>query len=309
MSGARSYLFVPADAPRKIARGLTSGADALILDLEDSVAADRKPMARAALRDVLDDHAAADGPRLWVRINPLTDGQGSALADLAAVMPGRPAGIMLPKAAGRDDVIRLGHHLDAFEAAFGIDHGATRILSVATETPAAVLTLGSYAGPAIPRLAAMTWGAEDLSTALGASTNLDPAGGWAFTYRMARSATLLAARAAGVMAIETLYTDFRDPDGLLASCRAAAAEGFDGRIAIHPSQVPVINAGFAPTDDAVDHARRIVEAFAASPGLGTVGLDGRMLDIPHLRQAERVLARHAAIIRRAVDERSDLGSK
>ncbi|MEN2977765.1 CoA ester lyase (plasmid) [Tistrella bauzanensis] len=303
----RSWLFVPADSERKLARSDDSAADALILDLEDAVAPGRKAVARDLLRDFLTARPRAGRHRqLWVRINPLDD---AALADLTAVMAGAPDGVVVPKVNGPADVVRLSHWLDAFEAAAGLPAGSTPILPVATETPAAPFALGDYARQPLPRLAGLTWGAEDLSTALGASTNLDPAGGWAFTYRMARSATLLAARAAGVMAIETLYTDFRDPDGLLASCRAAAAEGFDGRIAIHPSQVPVINAGFAPTDDAVDHARRIVEAFAVSPGLGTVGLDGRMLDIPHLRQAERVLARHEAIIRRAADERSGLGSK
>lgn len=300
MSGARSYLFVPADAPRKIARGLTSGADALILDLEDSVSADRKPAARAALRDVLDDHAAAaGGPRLWVRINPLAPGStatgpGMALADLAAVMPGRPAGIMLPKAAGRDDVIRLGHHLDAFEAAFGIDHGTTRILSVATETPAAVLTLGSYAGSAIPRLAAMTWGAEDLSAALGAVSNRDAGGGLDPLYLTVRHLCLLAATAAGVDPVDTLWADYKDGAGLAASARAAAHAGFRAKIAIHPDQVGPINAAFTPDAAAIATAERIVAAFASADGAGTVGLDGRMLDRPHLVQAQALLARAAA---------------
>ncbi|GGB36944.1 CoA ester lyase [Tistrella bauzanensis] len=295
MSGARSYLFVPADAPRKIARGLTSGADALILDLEDSVAGDRKPMARAALRDVLDDHGGtAGGPQLWVRINPLTDGHGSALADLAAVMPGRPAGIMLPKAAGRHDVIRLGHHLDAFEAAYGIDHGATHILSVATETPAAVLTLHSYAGPAIARLAAMTWGAEDLSAALGAVSNRDASGGLDPLYLTVRHLCLLAATAAGVDPVDTLWADYKDGEGLVASARAAAHAGFRAKIAIHPDQVGPINAAFTPDAATIATAERIVAAFASADGAGTVGLDGRMLDRPHLVQAQALLARAAA---------------
>ncbi|MAM73848.1 CoA ester lyase [uncultured Tistrella sp.] len=298
MIGLRSWLFVPADSDRKIARSADSAADALILDLEDAVAPGRKAIARGLLQDVLTARPRETRrSRLWVRINPLDDG---ALDDLAAVMPGAPDGIVVPKVDHPRDVVRLSHWLDAFEAAAGLKAGSTSILPVATETPAAPFALGDYARQPLPRLAGLTWGAEDLSTAVGASTNLDPAGGWAFTYRMARSATLLAARAAGVMAIDTLYADFRDADGLLASCRAAAAEGFDGRIAIHPAQVDVINAGFAPSDDAVHHARRVVEAFAASPDAGTIGLDGRMLDIPHLRQAERVLARHAAAIRRGL---------
>lgn len=296
MISLRSWLFVPADSTRKIARSDDSAADALILDLEDAVAPARKAIARGLLREALTARPRATRrSQLWVRINPLDD---AALEDLTAVMPGAPDGIVVPKVDHPRDVVRLSHWLDAFEAAAGLPAGSTSILPVATETPAAPFALGDYARQPLPRLAGLTWGAEDLSTAIGASTNLDPAGGWAFTYRMARSTALLAAKAAGVMAIDTLYADFRDAEGLLASCRAAAAEGFDGRIAIHPAQVDVINAGFAPSDDAVDHARRVVEAFAASPDAGTIGLDGRMLDIPHLHQAERVLARHAAVTRR-----------
>ncbi|WP_372501010.1 CoA ester lyase (plasmid) [Tistrella mobilis] len=290
MTGARSYLFVPADAPRKLARALESGADALILDLEDSVTAERKPAARAMLREVLTEHRSRGaGPELWVRINPL-DG-GPALDDLAAVMPGAPRGIMLPKARDRAEVVRLGHHLDAFEAAFGLETGSTRIFSVATETPAAVLSLGSYAGGPLPRLRAMTWGAEDLSAALGAVSNRDAAGGLDPLYLTVRHLCLLAAVAAGADPVDTLHADYRDEAGLTAAARAAAHAGFRAKIAIHPDQVGPINAAFTPDAAAIAAARRIVDAFAAAPGAGTVGLDGRMLDRPHLVQAEALLAR------------------
>ncbi|WP_372023009.1 CoA ester lyase (plasmid) [Tistrella mobilis] len=290
MTGARSYLFVPADAPRKLARALESGADALILDLEDSVTAERKPAARAMLREVLTEHRSrGTGPELWVRINPL-DG-GLALDDLAAVMPGAPPGIMLPKARDRAEVVRLGHHLDAFEAAFGLETGSTRIFSVATETPAAVLSLGSYAGGPLPRLRAMTWGAEDLSAALGAVSNRDAAGGLDPLYLTVRHLCLLAAVAAGADPVDTLHADYRDEAGLTAAARAAAHAGFRAKIAIHPDQVGPINAAFTPDAAAIAAARRIVDAFAAAPGAGTVGLDGRMLDRPHLVQAEALLAR------------------
>lgn len=292
----RSWLFIPADSDKKLGKSDETGADALIFDLEDSVAPDRKGLAR----DMLRAHLAARPPgarkaAFYVRINPLDD---AALADLAAVMPAAPDGIMLPKTLGAGCVARLSLYLDAFEAAHGLPAGQTRIIPVATETPRGALTLAGFADTPLPRLVALTWGAEDLSTALGASTNLGADGGWALVYRMARANVLLAARAAGVAAIDTLYVDFRDDAGLRLSCRAAAAEGFDGRIAIHPAQVAGINDSFAPSEADIAHARRIIAAFDAVPGAGTVGLDGRMIDIPHLKQALAVLARHAAITAR-----------
>lgn len=292
----RSWLFIPADSDKKLGKSDETGADALIFDLEDSVAPDRKGLAR----DMLRAHLAARPPRarkaaFYVRINPLDD---TALTDLAAVMPAAPDGIMLPKTLGAGCVARLSLYLDAFEAAHGLPAGQTRIIPVATETPRGALTLAGFADTPLPRLVALTWGAEDLSTALGASTNLGADGGWALVYRMARANVLLAARAAGVAAIDTLYVDFRDDAGLRLSCRAAAAEGFEGRIAIHPAQVAGINDSFAPSDADIAHARRIIAAFDAVPGAGTVGLDGKMIDIPHLKQARAVLARHAAITAR-----------
>jgi citrate lyase subunit beta/citryl-CoA lyase len=282
----RSLLFVPGDSARKAARGAGSGADALILDLEDAVAPENKVAARAHVAALL----AAGAPRdwqFWVRVNAFdTD---LTLDDLAAVVVPGLDGIVLPKAEGARDVERLGHHLDALEAARGLERGRVRILVVATETPAAMFVLGSYA-PAHPRLAGLTWGAEDLSAALGASGNKDADGRWRFPYLAARAQCLFAAAAAGVLPIDTLFSDFRDPSGLADDCRAGRADGFAGRLAIHPDQVPIINDGFRPSDAEVAAARRLVAAFAAQPGAGTIGLDGRMVDIPHLKAARRVLS-------------------
>lgn len=283
----RSWLFAPGDSAKKIAKAAESGADAVILDLEDSVAPPSKPAARDIVRATLLETPPLNRPaKFWVRINALDS--GLPLPDLAAITAGAPDGIMLPKANGPRDLQTLSHYLDALEAAANIPTGAIKILPVATETAIAPFHLGDYAHATLPRLHGLTWGAEDLSAALGASTNTDAAGAWSFTYRMARSLTLLAAHAAGVQAIETLYVDFRDDEGLAASCRAARAEGFSGRIAIHPAQVATINAAFTPSPEEIAYARRVIAAFAN--GAGTVGLDGKMLDIPHLKQARNTIA-------------------
>jgi len=289
MSMLRSFLFIPGDSEKKLGKADTSGADALILDLEDAVAPPNKMAARAMVREFLLARPRADRvSQLWVRINPLdTD---LALGDLAAIVQGAPDGIMLPKANGPADVRQLSHYLDALEAHSGLEPGSVRILPVATETAIAPFRLGDYATAGLVRLAGLTWGAEDLSAAVGASTNLDASGGWALTYRMVRSLTLLAAHAAGVPAIDTLFVDYKDDTGLRESCRAARAEGFSGRIAIHPAQVAGINQSFTPSAAEIEHAQRVVAAFAAASGTGTVGLDGKMLDIPHLKQAKGVLA-------------------
>ncbi|WP_439817564.1 HpcH/HpaI aldolase/citrate lyase family protein [Zavarzinia sp. CC-PAN008] len=284
----RSMLFVPGDSDRKLAKGLGVGADALILDLEDSVAPERKPLAREAVTAALSGVDRSKGPQMWVRINPLST--ALALPDLAAIVRARPDGIILPKAEGAADVARLGHMLDVLEAREGVAPGYVRILPVATETASAPFALGSFASQPLPRLLGLTWGAEDLATAVGAATNLAPEGGWALTFRVVRSLTLLAARAAGVQPIETLHADFRDTEGLRASSVAARREGFSGRLAIHPDQVAPINEAFMPNADDIAFAERVVAAFAANPGAGTVGLDGKMLDIPHLNQARNVLA-------------------
>lgn len=289
----RSWLFIPADSEKKLSKAQGTGADVLIFDLEDSVAPTRKEAGRKLLNQFLRSHPAHQrDAQYYVRINPL---DGDALTDLVAIMGGGPDGIMLPKTFGADCVARLSLYLDAFEAVHGLTPGQTRIIAVATETARGALALAEFADRSLPRLSALTWGAEDLSTALGAAGNSDDSGAWALTYRIVRSQMLMTAKAAGVAAVETLYVDYRDQDGLLQSCRRAAAEGFDGRIAIHPAQVDGINAGFAPSEADIRHAQRVVTAFAAAPGSGTVGLDGRMLDIPHLKQARAVLARAGRI--------------
>jgi citrate lyase subunit beta/citryl-CoA lyase len=283
----RSWLFAPGDSAKKLAKATDAGADAVILDLEDSVAPAGKAAARDLVRAALfESPGPKRGSKLWVRINALDS--GLALADLAAVVAGAPDGIMLPKANGPRDVETLSHYLDALEEAGGVPAGSIKILPVATETAAAPFALGDYARATLPRLHGLTWGAEDLAAALGASTNTDSTGGWGQTYRLVRSLTLLAAHAAGVQAVETLYVDFRDDDGLAASCRAARAEGFSGRIAIHPAQVATINAAFSPSPEEIAFATRVIAAFA--DGAGTVALDGKMLDIPHLKQARHTLA-------------------
>lgn len=286
----RSFLFIPGDSDKKLAKGDDSGADALILDLEDSVSPARKALARDMVVTYLGARVGARAPRLWVRINPLDEG---GLADVAAVARAAPDGIMVPKVDGPADVLRLGHYLDALEARDPVET-PIQILPVATETARAPFSLGRYADHHLPRLFGLTWGAEDLSSAIGASTNKGTDGEWAFTYKMVRSACLLGAKAAGVEAIDTLHADFRDEAGLRASSIAALAEGFTGRMAIHPAQVATINAAFMPSDESVAHARRVLQAFADNPDAGTVGLDGKMLDIPHLKQAQKVIAMREA---------------
>lgn len=282
----RSFLFVPGDSEKKLARGNESGADALILDLEDSVAPSRKSVARAMVGAHLDRPGI---PAHWVRINPIDAG---GIDDLAAIVRPGLAGVVLPKIDGPADVRRLGHMLDVLECRAGMDAGGVQILPIATETARAPFGLGAFAESVLPRLYGLTWGPEDLATALGASTNQEN-GGYAFTYRMVRSLCLLAARAAGVEPIDTIFTNFRDAEALVADCAAAAREGFTGRLAIHPAQIGPINAAFSPSEAEVAHAMRVVAAFAEAPDSGTAGLDGMMIDIPHLKQAQRVLARHA----------------
>ena len=286
----RSMLFIPGDSEKKLVKGDASGADALILDLEDAVSPENKAIARQRVAEYLETRPrGVRAMQLWVRVNPFDSGM--TLTDLAAVTGGAPDGIMAPKVNGPEDVRRLSHYLDAFEANAGVEPGLIRILPVATETAVAPFGLGDYARAGLDRLVGLTWGAEDLSAAVGASTNLGPDGKWALTYQMVRSMTLLAAHAAGIQAIDTLYTDFRDDAGLRASCAAALAEGFTGRIAIHPDQVAGINESFSPSRADIDHANAVLAAFAASPGAGAVQLNGKMLDIPHLKQAQGVIAR------------------
>lgn len=283
----RSMLFVPADSDRKLAKGEASAADALILDLEDSVAEARKPLAREMASRFIAERAAHIGPRLYVRINPLDT--PFAMADLAAVVVPGLAGVVLPKIGGAADIARLSHGLDALEARAGMAAGGVRIVPVATETAEAMLSMHSFVGARLPRLAGITWGAEDLSAAIGAVSNRDEDGQYAPLYQLAGSLCLVAAAAAGVPALDTLHADFKDAAGLAAACRASRRRGFRGRLAIHPDQVAAINETYAPSEVELAHARRIVEAFAAQPDAGTLSLDGVMIDKPHLTQARRTL--------------------
>ena len=292
MTPLRSLLFIPGDSEKKLGKVDDTPADAFILDLEDSVAPARKPAARDMVLGVLEARPRTTRKAaLWVRINPLDTEY--PLLDLAAMVAAEPDGIMLPKVNGPADVLRVSHYLDALEVAAGIAPGSIAILPVATETAASAFRLGDYATAGLARLYGLTWGAEDLSSAIGASGNKDASGEWAFTYRMVRSLCLLGAHAAGGAAVDTLYVDFRDTEGLRASSRASRAEGFSGRLAIHPAQVEAINAAYSPSPEEVDFAHRVVALFAANPDAGTVGLDGRMLDMPHLKQAQKTLAMNA----------------
>ncbi len=270
----RSLLFVPGDRPERMAKAAALDVDALILDLEDAVAPTAKAAARAAVAAFL---AEPRRVALFVRINPLDS--GLAADDLAAVLPGRPDGIVLPKAEGVASLAALDVMLD----------GDIAILPIATETPAAVFALGSYGG-VTPRLCGLTWGAEDLPAAIGAATSREADGSYTAPYQLARSLTLFGAHAAGVPAIETVYPDFRDLDGLAAYAARGRRDGFTGMMAIHPAQLPVINAAFTPSADEIARARAIVDLFAANPGAGALQLDGRMVDAPHLKAARAVLA-------------------
>jgi citrate lyase subunit beta/citryl-CoA lyase len=287
MTAFRSWLFVPGDSERKLQKSGSVGADVLIVDLEDSVAPGRKSDARALTRNFLEERPSESPTQVWVRVNPLD--QQACGADLEAVMPARPDGIVLPKAGSHEDVERLGRLLGAHEAELGIADGATRVLPIVTETPAAIFRLDSYRHSG-DRLAALTWGGEDLAAALGATANRDDDGAWTSPYQLVRNLSLFAAHAAGVPAIDTLHANFRDRAGLEKSCAEARRDGFTGKLAIHPDQVEVINQAFTPTADEIDRARRIVDLFAANPGAGTLALDGEMVDIPHLKQAQRILA-------------------
>jgi len=282
---ARSWLFAPGDSERKMAKAAASTADIVILDLEDAVTETEKPKARSMVSAFLKENTKHRA-RLWVRINPI---QGPhALADLAAVMPVAPAGIMFPKPRGRADAELLDHYLTAFEAAAGIAIGATKVMLLATEMPESMLAIGSYAG--VPRVAAMSWGGEDLATALGASDNRGDFGGYGFTYELARSLCLVGAAAAGIPAIETIHADFRDEAGLRKRVAAVRRAGYRGMLAIHPAQVDVINEGFTPSAEEIAAAQEIVDLFAANPGVGAIGHKGAMLDRPYLARAQAVLA-------------------
>jgi len=285
----RSLLFVPGDSQKKLEKALTSGADVLLIDLEDSVDLNAKEEARRVTAAFLAEHrSSTERPRLYVRVNGLTTGMIDA--DLDGVMKAAPDGIVLPKSVGGADVAHLGAKLAVREAEFGLEDGTTRILAIATENAAGVFALGTFSG-ATHRLMGLTWGGEDLSADLGAEANRDESGTYTDPYRLARSLTLLGAAAAGVDAIDSVFTNFRDMDGLAAECRAARRDGFVAKMAIHPAQVPVINEAFTPSPEAIARAQAVIEAFKANPGAGVVGVNGEMLDRPHLLRAERLLRR------------------
>lgn len=281
----RSWLFAPGDSEKKMQKAAASAADIAIFDLEDAVSPEEKPKARVMVREFLQSQPTEALDRLWVRVNPL-DGPYT-LSDLAAVMPARPGGIMLPKVYGRPDVERLDHYLSALEAAHGIEQGATRVIVLVTETAAAMFTTGDYAGA--PRVVALTWGAEDLADSIGASNNRNPDGSYGFTYELARSLCLLGAATASVAAVETIQGDFRDLEGLKARAEKVRRDGYRGMLAIHPAQVDVINAAFSPNEEEIAEAQEIVDIFAANPGVGAIGYKGGMLDRPYLARAEALL--------------------
>ena len=286
----RSLLFVPGDSERKQARALQAGADALILDLEDSVAEAALPAARERVREFLLAHAAgARSQQLWVRPNGVASGK--LLEDLQAVLAGRPDGVVLPKVSSVRELQEVGRHLSALEACAGLPGGSTRIIVIATETPRAMLSLGEYSPEtAGVRLSGLTWGMEDLSAALGALAKTEADGSLTPVFELARSLCLIAAAAAGVPAIDGVQAEFRDRAALERDVVRARRDGFAGKLAIHPDQVPVINAGFSPTAAEIEHARRVVAAFEGAAGAGVISLDGKMLDRPHLVLAQRLLA-------------------
>ena len=285
----RSWLFVPGDSEKKLSKVASCGADVVIVDLEDAVAPQAKEAARALARDWLAAQRRAGGAgQRWVRINALDTRLWRE--DLLAVLPGGPDGIMVPKAAGPAQLQTLAGELHDLEQRHGAAPGRTRLLPLVSETPAAALAIPSYVQSPIPRLAGLTWGAEDLSAAIGASRKRDAEGHWTDAFRMVRAQVLLAAHACGLAPIDTLYADFRDLAGLERVAGESRADGFAGMLAIHPDQVPVINAAFLPSEEEIAEARRIVEAFSAAPGAGALSLEGRMLDQPHLEQARRLLA-------------------
>ncbi len=280
----KSLLFVPADSERKLAKAAGAGADALAFDLEDAVLPERKPLARQMLADYARSYTGKS--QFWVRVNDLASGE--LLKDLAAAVPLAPVGIVLPKIRGPEDLLTVSRYLDMAEAMSGVGAGSIGILAVCTETPSAVLRMGELRPGHYPRLKGMLWGGEDLSAAIGAGDPRAADGSWRPVYQHARIQCLLACHALEVEAIDTVYVDFKDPDGCTRNTEAARYDGFTGKVAIHPDQVPLINAAFTPSAAEIAQAQRVVAAFAG--GAGAVSLDGKMYDVPHLKGALRLLA-------------------
>ena len=285
----RSWLFVPGDSERKLAKGRGNSADALILDLEDAVSDDRQDQARAMTCAFLKDNPDRSRQKLWVRVNPLD--HGFSLPDLAAVMPGAPDGIVLPKVYSAAEVNRMADFLLALEAREGLGLGSTKILSVATETAASLLTFHTYLDNVTNRLTALTWGGEDLAAAFGASDNQHPTSGdYDDPYLYAKSMCLATSRAIDAQPVGCVWVNFRDLEGLKNDCLRDRRTGFIGKIAIHPDQSDIINRAFTPSEDEIAYSEKVVDLFEQNPGMGTVGLDGKMLDMPHLKQARNVMA-------------------
>jgi citrate lyase subunit beta/citryl-CoA lyase len=281
----RSMLFVPGDRPERFAKAVASGADAVIFDLEDAVESGRRAAARTEIASFLREPARR--VQLWVRVNPVQT--EDSLRDLAAVMDARPDGIMLPKARSGADVLQASHWMEALEARAGLPQGSVGLIPLITESAAAVLNAASFTAPPA-RVRGLTWGAEDLAADLGAFANRSAEGDFDPAYIHARTACLLAAAAAGVAAIDTVDTEIRDAAAVERRARDSRRQGFSGKLAIHPAQIEPIHAAFRPSEPEVEWARRVLEAFRAAPGAGVLSLDGRMLDKPHIRQAERILA-------------------
>ena len=285
----RSWLFVPGDSERKLEKAKDNPADALILDLEDSVSNDRQEIARQMVREYLIARSDRTRQQLWVRVNPLDT--ELALPDLAAVMPGAPDGIILPKTYSAKEINTLCNFLSALEAREGLALNSTRIVNVATETAASLVTFHTYLDGVSKRLAGMTWGAEDLAAALGASDNINPDTGlYDDPYLLAKSFCLAAARAIDVHPVGVVYPNFKDLEGFARDCQRDRKAGFIGKILIHPAQAEIANEAFTPSTAEVEHAEKVIAAFAANPGVGVVALDGMMLDMPHLKQAKNTLA-------------------
>lgn len=292
----RSWLFVPGDSERKQDKALASDADVVILDLEDSVAPSELTQARERVAHVLRERGKGAGPQLWVRVNGPDSGLlRTDLGEIAAA-GALPDGVVLPKVSASDQIVDVARYLGTLELGFGRAAGSTRLLIVATETPAGLLALPQYpaglaaAPESLSRLAALTWGAEDLSAALGATARRDASGALTFTFQLARTTCLLTAAALGVAAVDTVFTSFRDLQGLQQELQNARRDGFTGKLAIHPDQIAAINTAFTPSAAEREHAQRVVAAFAAASGAGVASLDGQMIDRPHLLQAQRILA-------------------
>jgi len=284
----RSMLFIPADSEKKLSKADSVESDALIFDLEDAVAAPRKQMGREMVNEFMSARPQKDRKvKFYVRINPLES--DAPLRDLAGIMSAAPDGIMFPKASGPQDVDLISKYLDVLEIEHGVEPGSTKIVALTGESAQGVLTLGEYAKAKLPRLVGMCWGPWDLAAEVGAAGNRHPDGTYEYTYRMAMSLSLLGAKAAGVQAIDTAFTEFKDSEGLLKWCKMIRREGWTGKVAIHPAQVPIIHEGFKPSDEEVTHAQRVLDAFA-NENEGVASLDGVMLDLPHLKQARYIMS-------------------